>query len=70
MDSLKELIIFLLVLIPIGGVARIAYCSIEININDPDEAKGYKKRIRNVFIFVLAAELINSIVLLVQSYYI
>lgn len=55
MDHIKALIQILLVVIPIGAAARVAYCLIVINM-DGDEEQSYRKRIRNALVFMAIAE--------------
>ncbi len=55
MDILKELSIAFIWLIRAGTVTRIAYCFIKMIQND-EEVGIYKKRMRNVMIFLILAE--------------
>ena len=67
MDTIQDLIVFFLIIIPVGAGMRIAAC---LNYMQMDEdSTPYKKRIRNVLIFLVLAESISSTLYAVLSYY-
>jgi len=68
MDSLNEMIDYLLILIPIGALARIVYCCCAMAA-DSDEDKSYKVRIRNTLVFTALAEGIMGFINLIISYF-
>lgn len=67
MSYINEAINVMLVLIPLGASARVAYCIICI-INDPDDEKMYRKRIKNIIWFTIIAECALSIISLIKAY--
>lgn len=67
MDFIQELIVFFLIIIPIGAGMRIAAC---FNYMQMDEdPTPYKKRIRNVLIFLVLAESISGTLYAVLGYF-
>ena len=68
MDMIKELSDAFLILIRAGTVMRVVYSFIMISSNE-DEEKSYKKKIRNVMIFYVLAELAYVIQDLMFDYY-
>lgn len=54
METLKQLISYLIILIDAGAGARFIYCFIRIAFN-PDEADSYKKKMVNLGIFLVLA---------------
>lgn len=68
MEDIQLLITFLLILIPLGGGARIVYC-LTVMAADSDEEKTYKVRIRNVLVFVALAECVAGLLKAVLSYF-
>jgi hypothetical protein len=69
MNNLKEIIVFLIIAINAGGAFRISYCLIRIN-GSPDELGSYMKKIINVLIFLVLANLSLSIMLLIRNYFV
>jgi len=67
MDTIQDLIVFFLIIIPIGAGMRIAACLSYMQM-DEDRAT-YKKRIRNVLIFLVLAESISGTFYAVLGYY-
>lgn len=67
MDKLNELIMYLQILIPIGGVMRIAACLVYMNMEE--DATPYQKRIKHVLYFVVLSECFSGIFKTVVSYY-
>lgn len=68
MDTINDIITFLLVLIPIGAGGRVIYCLMAMSA-DTDEEKSYKIRIRNVLIFTAFAECVTGLVKGALPYY-
>lgn len=68
MDSLEEVINFLLGLIDAASVSRIIYCIIKAN-SDNDEIKSYLKRIRHIFMFIILTNCVWVVKALVEYYY-
>ncbi|SFR77625.1 hypothetical protein [Anaeromicropila populeti] len=68
MDTLQEVINYLIELADAGALARILYCFIRIKIN-PDEASAYLKRIKHAIWFVLLANMVWTFKILAESYY-
>lgn len=66
--EIKDLINFLLILIPSACAARCVYCIIAMAMNG-DEARTYKKRMRNAVIFTVIAECIVAIYDIFASYF-
>jgi hypothetical protein len=68
MDTINDVIKFMLIIIPIGAVARIGYCLTAMAVNQ-DDCDSYKGRIRNALIFCIASECIVGLVNLFKSYF-
>ena len=68
MDVIKELADAFLVLIRAGTVMRVVYSFVMLSSNE-DEEKSYKKKIRNVIIFYILAELSYAIKDMMLDYY-
>lgn len=69
MDTLNELInILRTIIIPSGVVLRVLYCLIKMMYSE-DEISIYKKRIVNIIVFGIIAEIILSIKDMIRSYY-
>lgn len=69
MDTLNELInILRTIIIPSGVVLRVLYCLIKMMYSE-DEVSIYKKRIVNIIIFGIIAEIILSIKDMIRGYY-
>ena len=68
MEDLVLLCNILQALILAGGGARCVYCAIRISMGTEEE-ESYKKRARNVVIFVVLALGITQFLKIVQSYY-
>lgn len=66
--EIKDLINFLLILIPSACAARCVYCLI-LSAMNPDEAKAYRKRMVNAVIFTVIAECIVEFYNLISSYF-
>ena len=68
MDTINDAIRFMLIIIPIGALARIVYCLSAMAV-DSDEEQTYKVRIRNVLIFCIFAECVVGLLDLFKSYF-
>lgn len=68
MENLKELTLYIIILINAGGGARILYCLIR-TMGAPDELNSYLKKINNVLIFLLLANSASALMLLTRSYF-
>jgi NADH:ubiquinone oxidoreductase subunit 6 (subunit J) len=68
MDVIKELADAFLVLIRAGTVMRVVYSFVMLSSNE-DEEKSYKKKIKNVIIFYILAEMSFAIKDLMFDYY-
>lgn len=69
MDTLNSIINVLQVaIIPSGVIMRVLYCLIKMMYSE-DEMPVYKKRIVNIIVFGIIAELILSIKDMIRSYY-
>lgn len=67
MKEINGLISLLLIIIPAGAVMRIAACC--ICMANSEDQSSYKRRIKNVLIYVALAESISGILHMVLSYY-
>lgn len=69
MDIINELInVLRIAIIPAGVLLRVIFCLIKIMYSE-DEASIYKKRIKNVILFGIIAEVILSIKSLIEFYF-
>lgn len=69
MEILNELInVLRIIIIPAGVVLRVLYCLIKMMYSE-EEITIHKKRIVNIIIFGIAAEVILSIKDMIRSYY-
>ena len=68
MEIIKELSDVFLILIRAGTLMRIVYSFVMMSSNE-DEEKSYKKKIRNVLIFYILAELSYVIKDIMFDYY-
>lgn len=69
MDIINELInVLRIAIIPAGVLLRVMFCLIKIMYSE-DEASIYKKRIKNVILFGIIAEVILSIKSLIEFYF-
>lgn len=68
MNGVYGLVSFLQILIPLAAVPRVIYCLIYISM-DNDQAASYKRRIRNLIVFVVLAECIGELILVIKNYY-
>ncbi len=68
MNGIYELAAILQILIPLSAVPRIIYCLLYIAM-DNEQASTYKRRIRNLLIFVALAEGIAGLIVAIKSYF-
>lgn len=69
MNIINELInVLRIAIIPAGVLLRVMFCLIKIMYSE-DEASIYKKRIKNVILFGIIAEVILSIKSLIEFYF-
>ena len=68
MEIIKELSDAFLILIRAGAIMRVVYSFVMMSSNE-DEEKSYKKKIRNVIIFYILAELSYVIKDIMFDYY-
>ena len=69
MDIINELInVLRIAIIPAGVLLRVMFCLIKIMYSE-DETSIYKKRIKNVILFGIIAEVILSIKSLIEFYF-
>lgn len=67
MDTIKEAITYLLMLIDAGAIVRLVYCLIRITFN-PDELTSYKKKMINLGIYIVLATCILGLAFDIKSY--
>lgn len=68
MEKINQMIAFLQVVIPLGGAARIIYCLAAMSADEDGQA-SYKKRIRNILVFIVLAECASGFLRMVARYY-
>lgn len=68
MEKINQMITFLQVIIPLGGAARIVYCLAVMSM-DGEEQSSYKKRIRNILVFIVLAECASGFLRMAAHYY-
>lgn len=68
MDGITILVGILNIGIPLGGALRLIHCLICISM-DADQAPSYKRRIRNLLIFVAVSQCIGGLLLVIKNYY-
>lgn len=61
MQQVSQLITVLLILLPLAAAARIVYCLIAMSTDHSDDG-SYKRRIRNILIFLILAESIMRLI--------
>ena len=67
MSEIVELTRLLQLLLPLAGGVRITACCIYMSMEE--DPAPYKRRIRNVLIFVAAAECVSSVLSIVLRYF-
>jgi hypothetical protein len=68
MEQINQIITWFLVIIPLGGTARILYCLAAIS-TDMDARDVYQKRIKHVLMFVAISECVSGLLKIVAGYY-
>lgn len=68
MDGILELIGFFQILISAAGTARIIGCFISSILN-PDEAHGYKTKIKNILGFIILSVIVLELIELGNTYF-
>lgn len=68
MEPIESLARFLQTVIPIAGAARIVYCLAVMSAAE-DAAASYKKRIRNILVFIACSECVTEIFRMIAGYY-
>ena len=68
METIKEISDVFLILIRAGTAMRVVYCFVMMSSNE-DEEKSYKKKITNIIIFYILAELSYYIKDIMFEYY-
>jgi len=67
MDEILSCIVLMQILIPAGGLMRIAACYNYMSVEE--DPAPYKRRIRNVLIFIVLSECITTILHVTLSYF-
>lgn len=68
MDKILELIRFFQIIIAAAGTARIVGCFISIAVS-PDEAHGYKTKIKNILGFIMLSVVVLELIGLGNTYF-
>lgn len=68
MAQIRELLHWLLLILPVAVGARCAHCFLLIS-TDREQEDVYKRRIRNALIFLAIAESINGLLSILADYY-
>ncbi len=68
MAELREVILWLLLILPLGVAARVLYCLCCIPMDSENEATN-KRRIKNALIFFVFAECITGLLAVVAGYF-
>ncbi len=68
MEEVRQLITWLLWILPVATTVNVVYCIIAMNI-DQDMVQSYKKRIRNAVAFLIIAETAMGLVNVIAGYY-
>lgn len=69
MQQVSQLITVLLILLPLAAAARIVYCLIAMSTDHSDDSSSYKRRIRNILIFLILAESIMGLIKVISGYF-
>lgn len=65
--KLQELINWLLVLIPLGGAVRVAYCFIAMQMDE--DSQSFRTRAKNAIIFTVIALGLSGLVRILMHYF-
>ena len=68
MEEVKEVIQWLMIVLPVAVVARVVYCLCWIAADSENEASG-RQRIRNALVFLVIAEAVTGLLAAIASYY-
>lgn len=68
METLEQLTLALLIVIPCGAVARIGYCALKMGTDDEERGK-MKKRIKNILVFLVIAVCLASLISIFTIYF-
>ena len=68
METIKNLVDMLIVLVRCGTALRVVFCCIKMGMNE-EESGMYKKRLRNVIVFYILAELSWQLKDTISNYY-
>ena len=68
MEEVRQLISWLLWILPVATTVNIVYCISAMNIGQ-DMVHSYKKRIRNAVAFLIIAETAMGLVNVIAGYY-
>ena len=68
MEEVRQLIAWLLWILPVATAVNIVYCIIAKNV-DQDMVQSYKKRTRNAGFFLVIAETAMGLVNVIAGYY-
>lgn len=68
MEHIEAMTSFLQLIIPLAGAARIVYC-LAVMSADEDAAPSYRKRIRNILIFIVLSECVAGFLRTAARYY-
>lgn len=68
MEKILELIRFFQIFIPVAGTVRIIDCFISSALS-PDEAQGYKTKIKNILGFIVLSVVVLELVELGNTYF-
>jgi NADH:ubiquinone oxidoreductase subunit 6 (subunit J) len=67
-ETINAIYVFMLTIIPLGGIVRVILCSIQMQY-DEDSEKKLKARIKNAVIFVVVSELLVSLIVILTRYF-
>lgn len=68
MNHISEIITAGMVLIPLGAVPRAIYCVNKI-MSDPEQEQVYRRRLKNLLVFVVIAECALDVIQIIQKYF-
>lgn len=67
--TIDNLSLLLIIIINIGAITRLVFCSMNMISGDPQEQHIMKRRMRNIIIFAIIANTIFSIRSVFENYY-
>lgn len=68
MEEMREILSWFLIFLPIAAAPRAAYCLLKIS-HEREQADVYKRRLRNLLLFVAIGESICGLLYVVNHYY-